>query len=176
MSMSRTILADGQSDASLGTEAEDAVLARARAALAARQWQSSAELFRRLLDSVSYGAEAHYGLGMIALAHRKQEEAEALFVAALRRDKRHANSLYQIAKLRERTSPQEAAAIYSQVLDIDPGHVSAADRLAHLRSELTRKATSRSSPRTMLTGKSLVPSNNVVWRLRPEMFPAQTRR
>jgi tetratricopeptide (TPR) repeat protein len=140
-----TVAADETPVAAVTLGDHESALARGRAAFAAGDWHAATDFFRGLVDSPKYGAEANYGLGMIALAQGRTVEAEALFVSSLTRDKRHANALYQLAKLKQPTAPQQAAAMFAGVLTINPNHVSAFQHLAELRSAAARPEVSRQS-------------------------------
>ena len=111
---------------------DSAMLAEARTAIAAREWHSAAELFTNLLSSPEHAAEANYGLGLLALVQQKPQAAERLFETARAIDPRHANALYQIAKLHEAAGGGDAVSLYEAVLEINPGHVSARDRIGKL--------------------------------------------
>jgi tetratricopeptide (TPR) repeat protein len=109
-------------------------LRQAEAAYSAGDLETSARLFAGVTRSADKGsaAEAFYGLGMLALATRRQDEASRLFRAATLADPGHANSWYQLGCLAEPHSHEEAIQDLRRALAIDPQHVSASRRLAML--------------------------------------------
>jgi hypothetical protein len=109
-----------------------AVLAEAEAAYNAHQWEASTAAYTRLTDIPEYSSEGFYGLGMTALAEGNQDSAQANFLIALGFDPRHANSLYQLGRLRENADTKGARDLYRQALASNPGHASARARLQAL--------------------------------------------
>ncbi len=111
------------------TPAEEETLKSAKAAYANRDFQASAEDFEKLVNSPAYAADAYYGLGMVALAHSRRQEAEKLFAACLRADPTYANAWYKLGELRESQSPTEALNFYQEALRLNPQHAGAMRKL-----------------------------------------------
>jgi tetratricopeptide (TPR) repeat protein len=116
------------------TPAEEQTLKSAKAAYANREFQASAESFKKLVNSPAYAADAYYGLGMVALAQGRRQEADKLFGACLHADRTHANAWYQLGQLRESQSPTEALKFYREALRFNPQHAGAMRKLGHDRS------------------------------------------
>ena len=111
------------------TPAEEQVLRSAKAAYAKRDFKASARTFQELVHSPVYAAEAYYGLGMVALAEGRRQEADKLFGACINADRAHANAWYQLGQLRESQSPAEASQFYQEALRLNPQHAGARRKL-----------------------------------------------
>jgi tetratricopeptide (TPR) repeat protein len=109
-------------------------LRQAEAAYSAGDLDASARLFAPVARStdVRNAARALYGLGMLALATKRQAEAARLFRAATQMDADHANSWYQLGCLEEEGSRADAVRDFRRALVSDPGHAGASRKLAVL--------------------------------------------
>lgn len=120
---------DSVTGSAVRASASEQILTSARAAYANGDFQASAEGFKKLVNSPIHAADACYGLGMVALAQGRRQEAEKLFAAGIRADRTHANAWYQIGRLRESQSPAEALTFYREALRLNPQHAGAMRKL-----------------------------------------------
>ena len=123
------------------TPAEEQILNSARAAYASKDLQASAEGFSKLVKSPACAADASYGLGMVALAQGRRQEAEKLFEACLRADRTYANAWYQLGQLKEPQSPAEAQRCYQEALRLNPQHAGALRKLGTARGATVTQPT-----------------------------------
>jgi membrane protein YdbS with pleckstrin-like domain len=111
------------------------VFAEAKVLLEQRNATESEALFRRLLSSPRYGADAAYGAGLARLSSGDLGAAASYFDECLQRDPHHANALYQLGFIAERQNAStEARSYYERALALNRGHVGAKRRLAQLPS------------------------------------------
>ena len=96
--------------------AGDDLFRQAKQAYAAQEYQTSAERFTNLCRFPAHVADAHYGLGMIALARHQPAQAFKWFQSCLIADRTYANAWYQLSRLAQQRSPENAARYYQQAL------------------------------------------------------------
>jgi membrane protein YdbS with pleckstrin-like domain len=110
------------------------LLQRARRLYESDRVDESEPLFRELSGSGGrLGAEGWYGLGLIGLARGDDDRAAESFKAAITSDPEHAHSLYRLGELAERRGSLGEARLYlERVLQLQPGHEAAAEKLRAL--------------------------------------------
>ena len=100
-----------------------ALVERATALFAAGRTAECQALFERARASDERCVEAHYGLGLLALARGELAPAREAFERVVDLDSRHANALYHLGLIAEAGNQREPASrLYHRALGIDPGH------------------------------------------------------
>jgi tetratricopeptide (TPR) repeat protein len=107
-----------------------ALVGRATALFAAGRTAECQALFERARASDGRCVEAHYGLGLLALARGELAPAKEAFEQVVDLDSRHANTVYHLGLIAEAENQSEQAAhLYRHALGIHPGHRQAQRRL-----------------------------------------------
>lgn len=98
--------------------------------------ESALREFVRALELDPTHREANYRAGLICAANGMLNEAIRYFEAALRGDRRNVVRLLQLAAAYERQGNKDAAlAVYREVVDVDPLHSIAINKIRFLSSE-----------------------------------------
>lgn len=109
------------------------LLAEGRALLEQHRYDESRRVFLKATAFPEAAAEAHYGLGVLALSQGDNPLAQGYFREAIRGDPRHANALFQLGHISElNNASAEAVDFYRQALTVQPTHAAALARLRQL--------------------------------------------
>lgn len=109
------------------------LLAEGRALLEQHRYDESRRVFLKATAFPEAAAEAHYGLGVLALSQGDNRLAQGYFREAIRSDPQHANALFQLGHISElNNASAEAIDFYRQALSAQPTHAAALARLRQL--------------------------------------------
>lgn len=109
-------------------------LKRASTLVEQGDWKAAAQIYADVMTQHPRAAEAYYGMGLIALLHRRDLSlAEKAFTAAAKENPEDANSLYRLGEIAEAQHNRETAIdFYRRALAVLPRHEAAQRRLAAL--------------------------------------------
>lgn len=120
------------SPAAAGTRGAD-LLAEGRALLEQHRYDESRWSFLKATGLPDAAAEAHYGLGVLALSQGDTALAQGYFREAIRIDSQHANALFQLGYICEQNNASaDAVDFYRRALSAQPGHAAALARMRQL--------------------------------------------
>lgn len=129
-----------------GTRGAD-LLAEGRALLEGRRYDESRRIFLKATAIPEAAAEAHYGLGMLALSQGDAPLAQGYFGEAVRIDPQHANALFQLGYINEQNNAAaDALDFYRRALSANPAHAAALARMRQLGGGNTGPAPSPGVP------------------------------
>jgi hypothetical protein len=115
-----------------GTRGPD-LLAEGRSLLEQHRYDESRRSFLKAAAIPAAAAEAHYGLGVLAMAQDDKALAQGYFREAVRIDPRHANALFQLGYISEHNNASaDAVDFYRRALSVNPAHAGAIARLRQL--------------------------------------------
>jgi tetratricopeptide (TPR) repeat protein len=112
------------------------LLSEARDLYEQHRYEESRRRFLKMADVPGAGAEAQYGLAMIALSLGDPVVAEDHLQRAVTIDPDHANALYELGALAEQAHQiTDAVGYYRRAVQVAPRHVSALAALSRLDSQ-----------------------------------------
>jgi hypothetical protein len=109
------------------------LLAEGRALLEQRRYDESRRIFLKATALPDAAAEAHYGLGVLALSQGDTTLAQGYFQETIRSEPQHANALFQLGHICEQNNASaKAVDFYRRALSAQPDHAAALARMRQL--------------------------------------------